>query len=90
MGNENDIGVAINAVSASLLYLNGIKEDLHVKGGNMSLENAVKLVKDPSITMIGVDNFEIKREVITAQLIVELIDEVRQLRNDLQKMNINR
>ncbi len=55
----------------------------------MSLEAARELVNDRSMHLgLWTDNDD-RRGVLTAQLLVELIDEVRMLRNDIQKLNQN-
>jgi|GEM_PF-1867127 len=53
----------------------------------MSLEHAREIMNKPQMRASWLTGEDDTKEILTAQLLVDLIEEVRLLRIDLQKMN---
>jgi len=60
------------------------------KGEKMSLEHAQEVLKKQEELTKGMFDKNDIRAVFTSQILVDLIEEVRLLRNDLSKLNQNR
>ena len=59
------------------------------KGEKMSLEHAQEVLKKQEELTKGMSDKNDIRAVLTSQILVDLIEEVRLLRNDLSKLNQN-
>lgn len=59
------------------------------KGEKMSLEHAQEVLKKQEELTKGMFDKNDIRAVFTSQILVDLIEEVRLLRNDLSKLNQN-
>jgi hypothetical protein len=81
--------VTVTSVTTYLYrILTILRGTLYSKEEKMSLENAREILKEKQMTQWGFERD--MREILMAHILVELIEEVRFMRNDLYKLLQNK